>query len=111
MLAKKYRLPIQTAVGKKGKEFRFPDFLIKILPGPENFSRFGVVLKKGSVKNASERNRIRRAILESIRMRRKDHDIPENDFLIITGSGISGMTGADIKKEISDAFDVIMKQR
>lgn len=111
MLAKKYRLPVQSAIGKKGRDMKFRNFLVKIFSGPEDFSRFGIVLKKGAVKKASDRNRIRRAMFDSIRMRRKDFDFPKNDYLIIAGPQILNLPVEEIKKEISDAFDVIIKQR
>ncbi len=110
MLAKKYRLPVQTAIGKRGKETRFPDFLIKIFSSPNDFSRFGVVLKKGAVKKSVDRNRIRRAIFDAIRIRQKDFNSPGFDFLIIAGSAVLKLPVAELKQKISNAFDGIMKR-
>ena len=110
MLAKKYRLPVQTAIGKRGRDARFPDFLIKIFSSPNSYPRFGVVLKKGTVKKAVDRNRIRRAIFDAIRIRQKDFNSPGFDFLIIAGSAVLKLSIAELKKEINSAFDVIMKQ-
>ncbi len=110
MLAKKYRLPIQTAIGKKGKEMRFQDFLVKIFSSNLPYSRFGIILKKGAIKKASDRNRIRRAIFDAIRIRQKDFSLPNSDLLIITGSRISGAATEEIRKEINGVFDVIMKR-
>ena len=110
MLAKKYRLPVQTVIGKKGKDMRFPNFLIKIFSSSNIYSRFGVVLKKGTVKKASDRNRIRRAIFDAIRIRQKDFEFPNADFLIIAGSSVSSLPVSEIKKEISGTFDVIINK-
>lgn len=111
MLAKKYRLPVQSAIGKKGKEIRLPDFLVKIFSSSNAYARFGVILKKGTVKKASDRNKMRRLIFNCIRMRQKDFNLPNSDILIIAGSDILKLPVTEIRKEINSAFDVIIKQR
>lgn len=104
MLAKKYRLPVQSAVGKKGKEMHFPHFLIKIFTSQLPYSRFGVVLKKGIAKKAVDRNRVRRTIFDAIRKTENSTAIPNRDIIIIVGKAVPQMKREILTAEITAAI-------
>lgn len=108
MLAKKYRLPVQTAVGKKGKETHFPDFLIKIFPNSLTHPRFGVILKKGVVKKAVDRNRIRRTVFDAIRNSENFAALPNLDVMIIAGKPVVQMKKEILISRIQSAISAII---
>lgn len=109
MLAKKYRLPVQTAVGKKGKETHFPEFLIKIFPSGLPHPRFGVVLRKGIAKKAVDRNRIRRIIFDAIRKSENFAALPNSDVVIIVGKPATQIKNDDLTSKIQKAISAIIK--
>ena len=109
MLAKKYRLPVQSAVGKKGKEMHFSHFLIKIFPSRLPYSRFGVVLKKGIAKKAVDRNRVRRTIFDAIRKMENATAVPNRDIIAIVGKAAPQLKREVLISEIQAAISAIIK--
>lgn len=81
MLPKKYRLPVELCLGKRGRTDRSPLFSLKSFPAEKPHSRFGVVVGKKVAKTAVERNRIRRLILDVAGSLREKW--PVADYLII----------------------------
>ena len=61
MLAKRFRLPIQSFVGKRGKLKKSSYFLIKIFTAETVFSRFGITISAKTAPKATERNRLKRS--------------------------------------------------
>lgn len=80
MLAKKYKLPIQEFVGRRGRIVKTSYFLVKIFRSAEDFSRFGVTVSAKAAKKASERNRVRRLVYNAIR--EYYSNIPAGDYWI-----------------------------
>ena len=108
MLAKKYRLPIQSVLNKSGRTFRGRSFLIKAFSNQADFNRFGVVISKKVSKLAVKRNWIKRIVLDTA----KKFVITENnnkaDVLIIISPTMIKMEKADIIKELEEALNKIV---
>ena len=74
MLAKRYKLPIQDFVGRRGRLVRNGSFSVKIFPssakateGKPAYSRFGVTISTKVAKKATKRNKLRRLVYNSIK--------------------------------------------
>ncbi len=113
MLAKKYRLPIQTVLNKSGRNFKSRCFLFKFFLNNLNFNRFGVVISKKIDKRAAERNRLKRIIFDSIKkfvFRPADVKNKENfDVLIIVLQNMTKFSKTDIIKELNESLSKIIK--
>jgi len=69
MLAKKYKLPIQSFLAKKPKVTGKTNFfMVRQLPNNFDYSRFGVVISKKVSASAVVRNKIKRIIFDFIRL-------------------------------------------
>ncbi|HJY98822.1 MAG TPA: ribonuclease P protein component [Patescibacteria group bacterium] len=72
MLAKKYRLSGSAnfkRVEKEGRVFQMPDFGVAHVQRNDSLpSKFGFVISTKIAKGATDRNRIRRAMSEAVRM-------------------------------------------
>lgn len=71
MLASRFRLPgyLVPEVKKRGKFYPFASFALLLLKKPEEkFSRFAVILSLKFSKKAVVRNKVKRKILDSIRL-------------------------------------------
>ena len=99
MLSKKYRLPIQNFVGKKGVSGRSRYFLLKIFPGVQKFSRFGIIISSKVSKKSVDRNRIKRQIFNF--MRETKNQLPINDYLIIIHPEAAKLDKKNLKIEIA----------
>ncbi|NCO15234.1 hypothetical protein COW77_00840 [Candidatus Wolfebacteria bacterium CG18_big_fil_WC_8_21_14_2_50_39_7] len=114
MLAKKFRLPIQSwmnpirnkisngvkdknkkAITKKGNFF-----IVKVLPNNLGFSRFGAIIGLRTAKKASRRNYLKRTIFDFIRLN-NFHLRPGKDFLIIVLPAAGQSAKTDIEKELN----------
>lgn len=104
MLAKKYRLPIQTVIGKNGQSFRGRYFLLKIFPNSMPHNRFGIIISKKLAVKATRRNSLKRAIfhvLENYIFSGKE----KKDFLIIVSSGVKELDKEGVNKQLREFFD------
>lgn len=98
MLAKKYRLPIQSVVEKNGRVVKTPFFLIKVFPSQFPYSRFGIIISKKVAPKAAARNKIKRIIFSALNPDRK----PAKDFLIIAGPKIKELSKKQIIEHVSN---------
>lgn len=80
MLAKKYRLPVQDFISKRGQIIKTQYFLLKKISSSNNSSRFGVTVSVKTAKKATERNRSKRVAYNFIREYYKE--IPAADYWI-----------------------------
>lgn len=96
MLAKKFRLPIQTVIGKKGKILKDSYFLLNVMPNCLLYSRYGIVVSKKVSAKATERNRIKRIIFSALNPKK----IPPRDFLIIVSPKIKELKKEEIIKQL-----------
>lgn len=61
------------------------------------YPRIGINISKKYVKNAHDRNRIKRIIRESFR--KVQYDLPKMDLIIITKKGIKDLDNQTLKKK------------
>jgi len=108
MLAKKYRLPIQSVLNKSGRTFRSRSFLIKTFVSSLEFNRFGVVISKKVDKRASKRNQIKRTILDGVKGFVSESNVPKLDVLIIISPNMIKTEKTDIIKELEEALEKII---
>ena len=115
MLAKKYRLPIQSVLpphlkvrcgglNKSGRTFRSRSFLIKVFSNQLEFNRFGVVISKKVSKLAVKRNSIKRMVLDTAGKFVRAGNKNKFDTLIIISPAMIKMEKADIIKELEEAL-------
>ncbi|PIR44371.1 ribonuclease P protein component [Candidatus Wolfebacteria bacterium CG10_big_fil_rev_8_21_14_0_10_31_9] len=101
MLAKKYKLPINTFLNKKTASLKQPPYFnFKIISNNLNFSRFGVVISKKVSPKAVERNKIKRTIFNFIRTK-KYHLNLGKDILIIVYPETAKIEKEKIEKKLS----------
>ncbi|MBI3046205.1 MAG: ribonuclease P protein component [Candidatus Harrisonbacteria bacterium] len=100
MLAKKYRLPIQSVIGKNARVVKTPFFLFKIFPSRFSYSRFGIIISKKVAQKSTARNKIKRMIFSALNPNQQ----PINDFLIIASPKIKNLTKEEIIKHVSNYF-------
>ncbi|MDD5547922.1 MAG: ribonuclease P protein component [Candidatus Pacebacteria bacterium] len=108
MLAKKYRLPIQTVLKQKsGHSFKSRYFLFKIFSSDLPFSRFGLIVSKKISKKAVDRNRIKRLVFNYLRknisLNRKNSK--SDDVLIITMKNIPEKEKLEAIEDLSSMFN------
>ena len=103
MLAKKFRLPIQSfnkfKTGQKSKSVRSDFFIVKFGLNDLDFSRFGTIIGKKVYKSAVKRNNLKRIIFNFIRMNDL-HFEPGQDILLIVSPKISQLTKAEIEEKL-----------
>lgn len=85
MLAKKYRLPVRSVLGKTGLTQRSRYFLMKTFPPTKPYSRIGVVVSAKVAAKATARNALRRAVYDAIRS--KVAELPQREYLILAQKG------------------------
>ena len=103
MLAKKYRLPIQSVMRKSGQSIKGRYFLLKVFSSNLAFNRFGIIISKKVAKLSSRRNRIKRIIFNATQeflFSGSQH----KDYLIIVSPKAAALNPEDIKKEITIFF-------
>lgn len=85
MVAKKYKLPIQSFLAKKPKVTGKTDFfMIRQLPNNFDYSRFGVVISKKVSPSAVVRNKIKRIIFDFIRLNKFYNKVGKDILLTVT---------------------------
>lgn len=102
MLAKRFRLPIQLFVAKKGKILKTPYFLLKIFKAETADSRFGVTVSVKTASKATGRNRIKRAVYNFLRENGKRLLIADYWISVLPGSG--GLPKDKFMEELSKLF-------
>ena len=106
MLKKPYRLSRQKDFGRlkhSGRSFFCPAFRLRCLANNLVRSRFAVVVSTKISKKAVVRNRLRRQILEIIRLN-LDKIKPGNDFIIAVNQKALGLTSAQLEHEFLSAL-------
>lgn len=105
MLAKKFRLPIQTFPRQARTVFRDKYLTIKVSPNSVGYSRVGVLVSKAKVKQPVKRNLLRRRILDFFRLEKKfieSRNIPGMDLLLILNTAIMELTKEELWRELKD---------
>ncbi len=83
MLAKKYRLAIQSLPPKALRVFKTPYFSAKIYPASRPFSRFGIIIGKKFDKKAVTRNLWKRRIFSVFEKWPKEETKPKNLLVVV----------------------------
>lgn len=108
MLKKKYRLPIQSVLGKSGKVLKTPFFLVKIFPNQFGYPRAGAVISKKISAKSTARNKLRRVIFsEAGIFFKKREQTAGKDFLIIPNPKIKNLDQKEIAVHLREVFDKI----
>ncbi|MDE2001194.1 MAG: ribonuclease P protein component [Patescibacteria group bacterium] len=97
-------------MSKRGTEIRFPLIAAKFFPNGLPYGRCGVVIRKGLVKKASDRNAIRRAILRTAQSSDVPRKLPGIDLLIVVRGVGNGRLPDDLARETSNAISDIMQR-
>lgn len=107
MLAKKYRITGSQnfkRVEKEGVVFQSPDFGVAVLDRNDlEHSRFGFVISTKIAKDATDRNRIRRAMSEAVRMMAMEVK-PGLDVIFLAKTTITRSPTDKIMKDIKTAL-------
>jgi len=103
LLAKKYRLPIQSVIGKNARVIKTPFFLFKIFPSRFSYSRFGIIISKKVAPRATQRNKLKRIIFSACNPKEN----PGKDFLMIVSPKIKNLTKEEIIKQLQELFNAI----
>lgn len=98
MLPKKLKLPLQNFVGKRGRVIHAPLVTVKIFPPEMAHSRFGVVISAKVNKKAVIRNRIKRAIFNTIHGMLEQ--IPVADYVIIVAPATGKLDRGELQETI-----------
>jgi ribonuclease P protein component len=112
MIAKKFRLRRWRAqmILKKGNSKHIGKFIVKYLPNNKPFHRWALVVSRKFSKLATERNRKRRQIYESIRLNRKNKKSEaENyyDVVLIPKKNVINSGYENIYENISDIISYL----
>ncbi|MCL5017077.1 MAG: ribonuclease P protein component [Patescibacteria group bacterium] len=108
MLAKKFRLQIQSVLNKSGRNIGNRYFLLKLFPGSVNYNRFGAVISKKVHKSAVWRNRLKRIIMDVAGKFIDAGDRNGQEVLIIVSPAMTKLKKADIIKEIDESLRKIL---
>jgi len=108
MLAKKYRLQIQSVLNKSGQTFKSRSFLIKTFLNKKDFNRFGVVISKKVDKRATGRNKIKRIVLDLAKNYVFSKNPKKFDVLIIISPAMIKLEKTDIIKELDEALQKLI---
>ena len=81
MLAKKYRLPVQSVISRKGQTLRGRYVTLKMFSSPRPYGRVGVVVSKKTAPLATDRNRLKR-LAYGVAGGKKLHTL-SGDFLVL----------------------------
>jgi ribonuclease P protein component len=78
------------------------------IPNQFNHPRIGVTISKKRAKRAVDRNRIKRQIRESFRL--KQYKIPAFDIIVIAKNGVVELTNDDLQERLNYLWRTISKR-
>lgn len=82
--------------------------LILAIPNALNQPRLGLVLAKKNIRLAVQRNRLKRLIRESFRLRQ--HDIPALDIVVLARRGLDQKENSIIHAEFNTLWNNLLKR-
>jgi ribonuclease P protein component len=105
MLAKKYKLPVDSAINKKGALTHGQYFLLKKLPSSLKFSRLAVAIGKKNISSVVSRNKIKRVVFSFFQKNKLYESLPPVDYLLIAKPSIKrDIEKHDIINELNNIF-------
>lgn len=99
MLAKKYRLPVQSVLKQRGVTRRSRYFFLKIFPAALPYSRFSVVTSASTIKKATRRNQLKRLMYAAAKQVLPK--LPVADYLAVMQGDIPAEAEGGIIKELT----------
>ncbi|MDP2629490.1 MAG: ribonuclease P protein component [Candidatus Harrisonbacteria bacterium] len=103
MLAKQYRLPVQTVLNKKAKSVhKGRYFFIKIFEGAKEQNRFAVVVSKKVDTRAVRRNQIKRSVFRFFQSNPPTQRL--GDVLVIIQKGARDASDHAMMEELKKIF-------
>ena len=102
MLAKKYRLPIQEFIGRRGNQAKTGFFILKSFPPEKDYRRLGAVISGKVLRKSTPRNRLRRTIFDFFTRQQKT--LPVKDYLIIVLAPVARLQEEELKRELEKIF-------
>ena len=85
-----------------------PNILILAIENSSSVPRLGLVVAKKNLKKAVDRNRFKRLVRESFRL--KQHHIPPFDAIVLARRGLDDLTNQEILKILSDLWKRVAKK-
>jgi ribonuclease P protein component len=73
-----------------------------------DYPRLGITVAKKKVKHAVQRNRIKRCVRESFRLRA--HDLPNVDIIVVAKHGIGSIDSAAIHQQLDKLWGRLKKR-
>ena len=104
MLARQYRLPLNSQTKFEGKKLYTPFFSVIAAVSDKKHGRAGVVLPKKNQHNAVVRNQTKRIIMDVVQIFLKTTPI---DLLFISKTSITNASKEDIKKVVEDVVNTV----
>lgn len=99
MLAKRYRLPIQSFVKKAGQTRKSRHFLLKLFSSEGAHFRVGVIISRKVAAKATKRNQLKRTIFNFFRKNFQSLQI--KDYLVIVLPGTANLKKEQIEEELN----------
>jgi len=106
MLAKKYRVPIQSFPKKAKTLLVGKFFVVKHSSNTLWHSRAGVVIRRGSVEGSVNRNKLRRAAISVLEKNKGLLEKPGTDYLVVIGGPdkLDGKVFGELTEELESAI-------
>lgn len=94
----------------QGAQFKVSSnaILILALPNEQSRARLGLVLGKKNIRLAVQRNRLKRLIRASFRLRQ--HDIPPLDIVVLARRGLDQKGNSTIHAELNTLWNNLLKR-
>jgi ribonuclease P protein component len=108
MLARQYRLPLNSQTRFEGKRMHTPFFIVVVAPSSGSYGRAGVVLPKKHQRHAVVRNQTKRMVMDVVQSFLKNTPI---DLLFISKPSITLAPKEEVKKAVEDVLTTIQNPK
>lgn len=97
-----------SRVFKRGKRYRLPLGTVLSLPNNKHNPQLGVVVAKRNVRKSSDRNRLKRIVRESFRLRQ--HILTGLDIVVLFHANVNYLTSDEIRMYLEQAWQRLKKR-
>lgn len=94
---------------KGSKKISLDGGALFIKPNNLDYPRLGFIITKKNIRNATNRNKIKRVVRESFRL--NQHILNGNDIIFVAYKGLAGITKDELKKCLVDFWKKQTKYR